>query len=991
MAGKIVMSEPPQPQRIVVIGNGMVGWKFCDRLTVHDQERRYRLLVFGEEPRPAYDRVQLTSYFDHRSVDELTMAPREWYTERAIDLRTSERVASIDPANKELTTTGGEIFGYDILVLATGSSPFVPPIDGVDKEGVFVYRTIEDLEGILARAESRGGCCAVLGGGLLGLEAARAVQGCGLDTHVVELASRLMPRQLDDSGGRLLRQEIEKLGVNVHVGRSTARIDGDDHATALVFDDEGSMDVDMVVVSAGIRPRDELARAAGVEVGRRGGIVVDDHLATSAADVYAIGEVALHDDKIYGLVAPGYDMAEVLAKRLTDQHATFESGDLSAKLKLMGVDVASFGNPFADQEPTAKTIEYQDLVKGVYKKIIVDEDGKRLLGGMLVGDASEYGQLLHYARSGDPLPDEPEALIVGVRGGEAASGGVAALPDGAQICSCNNVSKGDICARVRDDGLTTVAEIKACTTAGTGCGGCVPMVADLLDVELAARGVSVRRRLCEHFDYTRQELFDLIRLKQIRTFDALIAEYGEGHGCEICKPTAASCFASLFNALILEDHTTLQDTNDRFLANIQRRGLYSVIPRVPGGEITPDKLIRLGEIAKKYDLYTKITGGQRIDLLGAKLNQLPDVWEDLVAAGFESGHAYAKGIRTVKSCVGSTWCRYGVDDSIGLSIRIEERYRGIRSPHKLKSAVSGCVRECAEAQSKDFGIIATENGWNLYVCGNGGAKPRHADLLASDLDEETLIRYIDRFLIYYIRTADKLTRTSTWVDKIDGGIEHVRDVVVNDSLGLAEELERDMQYLVDTYQCEWAAVVNDPEQRRKFRHFANDDSDDDTVFRIEQRGQRRPADWDKRPAPSEPIKLQLPVVRTDWVKAGRVEEFPVDGGMSIKHGRTQVAVFHFASRGEWYAVQNMCPHMQDMVLARGILGDKQGEPKVACPLHKKNFSLKTGECLSGESYRVHTFPVRVEDGQVYVELPPAAELETHLCPKTPGDCVEAAQ
>ena len=985
------MTDLPKTQRVVVVGNGMVGWKFCDRLTSHDPERNYRLLVFGEEPRPAYDRVQLTSYFDHRSVDELTMAPRAWYAERKIDLRTSERVAALDPGAKELATTGGETFSYDVLVLATGSSPFVPPIDGIDKTGVFVYRTIEDLDGILKRAESRGGRCAVLGGGLLGLEAAKAVQGCGLETHVIELAPRLMPRQLDDAGALLLRREIEKLGVNVHLGRCTERILGDAQVREVMFDDGHAMDVDMVVVSAGIRPRDELARAAGIDVGPRGGVVVNDYLATSAKDVYAIGEVALHRDKIYGLVAPGYDMAEVLAERLTERDAVFESGDLSAKLKLMGVDVASFGDAFADQDPRTKTIQYQDLVKGVYKKLILDETGRRLLGGMLVGDASEYGQLLHYTRSGDALPEEPEGLIVGVRSREGGGGGIAALPDAAQVCSCNNVTKGEICARIRDDGLNTVGEVAACTAAGTGCGGCVPMVSDLLDVELAARGVSVRRRLCEHFDFTRQELFDLIRIKRIKSFATLLTEYGKGDGCEICKPTAASCFASLYNEMILDGHTTLQDTNDRFLANIQRRGLYSVIPRVPGGEITPEKLIRLGEIAKKFDLYTKITGGQRIDLLGARLNQLPDIWEELVTAGFESGHAYAKGIRTVKSCVGSTWCRYGVDDSLALAIRIEERYRGIRSPHKLKSAVSGCVRECAEAQCKDFGVIATENGWNLYVCGNGGAKPRHADLLAGDLDEETLVRYIDRFLIYYIRTADKLTRTSTWIEKLEGGIEHVRDVVVNDSLGLAQEFERDMQYLVDTYQCEWAAVVNDPEQRQKFRHFANDDGGDDTVFRIEQRGQSRPTDWEREPPPAESVKLQLPVVKTQWVRAGRVDDFPLDGGMSIKHGQTQIAVFRFASRDEWYAAQNMCPHRKDMVLARGILGDKAGEPKVACPLHKKGFSLRTGECLTGENYRLHTFPVRVEDDEVYVELPPATELSPHICPNVPMHHVEAAQ
>lgn len=975
-------------RRLIVVGNGMVGWKFCDLVTQNDTSGRYRVVVFGDEPRPAYDRVQLTQYFEHRCADELTLASWDWYEERGIELRTSERITKIDRAQKRLETDRGNTFHYDELVLATGSSPFVPNIPGVDLPGVFVYRTIEDLEKILDYASSAQSC-AVLGGGLLGLEAARAVQECGLKTHVVELAPRLMPRQLDDTGARLLRRAIEDLGVSVHLNRCSAAIGGETKVTGLRFDDDTELSVDMVVISAGIRPRDELGRDAELSVGERGGIVVDDHLQTSDPAISAIGEVALHSGVIYGLVAPGYEMANVLAKRLTGREASFESADLSAKLKLMGVDVASFGDHFADRDPEAKTIVYQDLVKGTYKKLVLSPCGGFLLGGMLVGDASQYGQLLHYARSGAELPEDPETLIMGRRS-EGAGGGVTALPDQAQVCSCNNVSKGDICAKIRSDELTTIGDVKTCTSAGTGCGGCVPMVIDLLDAELASQGKSVRRRLCEHFDYTRQELFDLIRLKEIRSFSELVARYGSGVGCEICKPTAASCFASLYNDMILKDNATLQDTNDRFLANIQRQGLYSVIPRVPGGEITPDKLIVLGEVAKKYGLYTKITGGQRVDLLGARLNQLPDIWEELVAAGFESGHAYAKGLRTVKSCVGSTWCRYGVNDSVGLAIRIEERYRGIRSPHKIKSAVSGCVRECAEAQSKDFGVIATENGWNLYVCGNGGAKPRHADLLAGDLDEETLIRYIDRFLIYYIRTADKLTRTSTWLEKLEGGVEHVRKVVVEDSLGVGDEFEAAMQELVDRYQCEWAAVVDDPEQRAAFKHFANTDEADDTVFQIEQRGQRRPADWAKEPHPLA-LKRCLPVLETEWIRVGRADDFPADGGATIKHGKTQIAVFNFASRGEWYASQNMCPHMQDMVLSRGILGDAANEPKVACPMHKKNFSLRTGKCLTDDEHSIHTFPVRVENGEVYVELPPRQELEPYVCPNRTGWAAEAAE
>lgn len=977
-----------ETRKVVVVGNGMVGWKFCDRLTSQDAAGSYQVTVFGDEPRAAYDRVQLTKYFEHRSAEELSLASRDWYEARGIELRTSERITRIDRAAKRIETERGESIEYDELVLATGSSPFVPRIPGVDLPGVFVYRTIEDLEAILACAESAKSC-AVLGGGLLGLEAARAVQGCGLETHVVELAPRLMPRQLDDTGARMLRRAIEELGVSVHLNRASAAIIGEDAVSGLRFNDDSELSVDMVVISAGIRPRDELGRQAELVIGERGGIVVDNHLQTSDPAISAIGEVALHQGIVYGLVAPGYEMADVLAKRFTGQEAAFETADLSAKLKLMGVDVASFGDHFGDRDPEAKTIVFQNLLKGVYKKLVISPCGGFLLGGMLVGDASEYGQLLHYARSGDPLPDDPESLIVGVRDGGAAAG-VAALPDGAQVCSCNNVSKGDICAKIREDDLTTIGEVKSCTNAGTGCGGCLPMVTDLLDVELASQGKSVRRRLCEHFDYTRQELFDLIRLKEIRSFDALLENHGTGHGCEVCKPTAASCFASLYNDMILKDNATLQDTNDRFLANIQRQGLYSVVPRIPGGEITPDKLIVIGEVAKKYDLYTKITGGQRVDLFGARLNQLPDIWEELVEAGFESGHAYAKGLRTVKSCVGSTWCRYGVDDSAGLAVRIERRYRGIRSPHKLKSAVSGCVRECAEAQSKDFGIIATDKGWNLYVCGNGGAKPRHADLLASDLDEETLIRYIDRFLIYYIRTADKVTRTSTWVEKLEGGIEHVRKVVVEDSLGLGAEFEGAMQALVDSYQCEWAAVVNDPEQRAAFQHFANTDDPDDAVFYVDQRGQRRPGDWDKS-GPIAESKARLPVLRTNWVRAGRVEEFPEGAGVTIKHGETQIAVFNFASRGEWYATQNMCPHMQDMVLARGILGDASDEPKVACPMHKKNFSLRSGKCLTGEEYSIHTFPVRVEEGEVYVELPPASDLAPYVCPNRDHVAAEAAE
>jgi nitrite reductase (NADH) large subunit len=974
---------------IVVIGNGMVGHRFCERLVEYDVEQHYRVVTFCEEPRPAYDRVNLTKFFDHRDPDRLLLARGEWYEERGITLFLGDRATAIDRQWRVVHSQRGREIPYDYVVLATGSAPFVPPVPGVEKKGVFVYRTIEDLERIItySRWVKRG---AVVGGGLLGLEAAKAVYDLNLETHVVEFADRLMPRQVDDAGSEMLLSKIRDLGVRVHLNKNTKEFLGNGKVEGMSFADGERLDVDMVVISAGIRPRDELARQCDLKVGPRGGVIVDDHLQTSDPDIFAIGEVALHANMIYGLVAPGYEMADVVASQFTGRARTFTGYDLSTKLKLMGVDVASFGDCFAD-EKAARSITYEDPFTGVYKKLLVSPDGSRLIGGILVGDASDYGTLQALFKSGKPLPVAPGELLLGKSKGGAAG----EVPADAQVCSCNNVSKGQICSAVREQGLTTIGEIKSCTKAGTGCGGCLPLVTDLLKAELAAAGKKVNNNLCEHFAYTRQELFEIVKIKQIKSFHALVREYGRGEGCEICKPAVASILASLWNENVLdEDRATLQDTNDRFLANIQRGGLYSIVPRVPGGEITPEKLIALGEVARKFGLYTKITGGQRVDLFGAPVHRLPEIWEDLVNAGFESGHAYGKALRTIKSCVGTTWCRYGVGDSVGFAVRLELRYRGIRAPHKVKAAVSGCVRECAEAQGKDFGLIATEKGYNLYVCGNGGAKPRHADLLAADLDEATAIKYIDRFLMYYIQTADRLTRTSVWLEKMEGGIDYLRDVIVHDRLGIGEELEKQVQFLIDSYKCEWKEVVEDPEKRRFFQQFANTDETESCVEFVSERGQQRPADWGSdfvaldqlAGRPAGRFTAEEPSDREErWVRVGRVADFPVDGGRTIRYGRSQIAVFRFASRGEWYACQNMCPHKREMVLARGMIGDQNGIPKVACPLHKKTFSLECGSCLSGEEYRLQVFPVKVEGDEVYLDLPIEDELDEVL--GGAGSCV----
>ncbi len=950
-------------RRVVVVGNGMVGFRFCERLRQHDDEKQFEIVTFCEEPRPAYDRVNLTKYFETRDPATLAMSPASWYEANDVTLLLGQRATKVDRRRKVVRSNTGAEISYDSLVLATGSAPFVPPVPGMDKIGVFVYRTIEDLEAIIEYSRTRRRV-AVMGGGLLGLEAAKAVSELGLETHVVEFAPRLMPRQLDAAGASLLARKIEALGVKVHTSRNTSRVMGDDVVTGLRFADGERLDVDMLVVSAGIRPRDDLARDAGLRIGERGGIVVDDRLRTNDPDVYAIGECALHRGFVYGLVAPGYQMADVVAQGLVGGQESFTGADMSTKLKLMGVDVASFGQALANTE---RSIVYEDLVKGVYKKLVLSNDGKRLLGGSLVGDTSDYSKLHFIATKGSELPPAPEDLILGDRSGLSAP---QEMPDEMQVCSCNNVSKGEICRVIREQGLQTLAEVKSCSKAGTTCGGCVPEVQDILTLELAKAGHQVKPKLCEHFEFTRQELYHIVRVKKLTSFEQVRDECGRGSGCEICKPTIASILASVVNDLIV-NHDYLQDTNDRFLANIQRQGLYSVVPRVPGGEITPEKLIVLGEVAKKYGLYTKITGGQRVDLFGARVDQLPDIWEELVAAGFESGHAYGKALRTVKSCVGSTWCRYGVQDSVGMAIRLENRYKGIRSPHKLKSAVSGCVRECAEAQSKDFSLIATEKGYNVYVCGNGGAKPRHADLLIANVSEADAIRYLDRFIMYYIRTADKLTRTSVWLDKLEGGIDQLRKVILDDSLGICEELEQEMNHLVDTYQCEWTSVVKSPELRSKFGHFANSDEGDSTIEWVPEREHRRPADWGPE-RPQGPLR-RLPVLTTSWVKVADVLDFPKDAGRTIQYGSSQIAVFNFSSRGEWYAVQNQCPHKRDMVMSRGIVGDQEGHPKVACPMHKKTFSLEDGRCLTGENFELMTFPVRIEDGGVYLELPSIQE------------------
>ncbi|RZS53374.1 nitrite reductase large subunit NirB [Sphaerotilus mobilis] len=834
--------------KIIVVGHGMVGHKFLESL-VEVAAQDVQVTVLCEEPRAAYDRVHLSEFFAGKSADDLSLVEPGFFERSGHTLRLATRAAHIDRAAHTVTTLDGEVLAYDKLVLATGSYPFVPPLPGRERSDCFVYRTIEDLEAMQAcGARSKTGV--VIGGGLLGLECGKALLDMGLTTHVVEFAPRLMAVQVDEGGGRMLRHKIEALGVQVHTQKNTQRIvDGEAATHRMEFADGSVLEADMIVFSAGIRPRDELARAAGLDIGPRGGVAIDSACRSSDPDIYAIGECAAWNGQVFGLVAPGYEMARVAARHLVGQDdAAFVGADMSTKLKLMGVDVASIGDAHGTT-PGARALHYTDERRQTYKKIVVSEDGQRLLGAVLVGDAAEYNTLLQMARGGITLPAEPEFLILPSSDGKAKPGlGVDALPDSAQICSCNNVSKGRLCAAV-GEGATTVAALKACTQAGATCGGCVPLVTQVMKAEMSKRGMAVNNHVCEHFPHSRQELYHLVRVGEIRTFDELLARHGQGLGCDVCKPVAASILASVWNEFVLKKELAgLQDSNDYYLGNIQKDGSYSVVPRMPGGEVTPEGLIAVGQVARKYGLYTKVTGGQRVDLFGARVEQLPLIWEELIAAGFESGHAYGKALRTVKSCVGSTWCRYGVGDSVGLAVELENRYKGLRAPHKIKFGVSGCTRECAEAQGKDVGIIATEKGWNLYVCGNGGMKPRHAELLASDLSRDEMVRLIDRFLMFYVRTADRLQRTSTWRDNLEGGLDYLKGVIVDDRLGLAAELEAQMAHVVSTYQCEWKTAVTDPAVRARFRSFVNSERPDEHIVFIEERGQIRPARPEERQA-----------------------------------------------------------------------------------------------------------------------------------------------
>lgn len=1009
---------PSQKLSIVVVGLGMVGFSFLQKILDLDQEQnKYIITIIGEERYLAYNRVKLTDYFLHRNVDELLLSDKEFYEKhdsKKWGYFVDDAVVSINRKSKTVTTASDRIVKYDKLVLATGSDARAPG-DVHDKIkakniGCYVYRTIDDLNQLIHYTEQNinddKAHAIIVGGGLLALEAAKAVMDLGKfdSIKIVQLDGWLMGRQLDKRGGKLLEKKISKMGIKVECGLTTKSLifNDDGHLSAVEYSNGTKERCDLICFAIGIVPRDDLARSCGLDVGPRGGVIVDNYMQTSDPDIYAIGECAAWKGRTYGLIAPGYAMADVLSFNLTqgEMHSlkAFAEPDTNTRLKLLGVDVAAFGDYFADTEGPkwlpkdcrkcgkgARALIYDNPIDEVYQKLIFTEDGRYLLGGILVGDNSKYPLLSALTKKRKPLTQEPGELIIGKQSGDDSGDGVDALPDEAQICSCNNISKGQIVQAIKN-GSTTLDLIKKNTKAGTACGGCVPTLKLILESELKKMGKKVSTDLCVHFKYSRSDLFSIIMVKRYKTFGEVMENLGttpDSSGCEICKPTIGSILSTLYGRHLMEkEFQGLQETNDRYLGNLQRNGTYSVVPRMSAGEITPEKLISIGKVAKKYDLYTKITGGQRVDLFGVKKQDLLKVWEDLHKAGFESGQAYGKTLRNVKSCVGSTWCRYGIGDSVGLAIRLEQRYRGIRSPHKIKGGVSGCVRDCAEYHSKDFGLCAVQGGFDIYVGGNGGMKPAAAQLLASKVKPDMVIRILDRYLMFYLRTADRLQRTARWLEKLDGGIDYLKSVIIQDKLGIAEELEKQMQDIVSHYFDEWGRTLKEKDSEAPlFKQFANTDENQESVEMVYERGQRRPALW-----ADEPAKMRFNEIKwssSHWKKVLKSSSLPhTDAGSSVDLliGDTQLALFR-NRQGKIFCSQNMCAHKRAFVLSRGISSqDDAGNDYISCPMHKRNYLLTNGACKNDPALSIATFDAKEnkDDGYIYVKLPPTTELDEVL-------------
>ncbi len=797
------MIMTPAKQRLVVIGNGMAGARFVEEVIARGGRDRFDIIVFGDEPYGNYNRILLSNVLARsQKVEDIFINPLEWYVENEVTLHAGRRIVLVDSASRFVVDDTGIAHDYDELVLATGSDAYVPPVKGMRdeagrfKSGVFVFRTIDDCDGIIRAAESAKKA-AVIGGGLLGLEAARGLQVLGVsEVNVIHLKSHLMELQVDAPGGGVLRNSFERMDFRILLDRKTEAVLGDDHVTGLQFADGETLDCDLVVVSAGIRPRANLAKDAGLDV-HRGIIVGDDLRSPNSRHIHAIGECVEHRGQTYGLVAPLWEQARVLADRLTGANpdALYTGSRVATRLKVMGIDLSVMGDHTARDND--EVVSYSEETKGIYQKVLVREN--RIAGAILIGDTTPGAQLLQLFDRGGEAPDRRAELLFPATG-DGDPPGVDALPDNAQICNCNGVSKGQLVAAV-GNGCRTMKSLCEATRAGMGCGSCKSQVQAVLD--FACGGAAEEDPSANYYvpaiPLPKPELIAAIHEMELRSVSAVFAALADGRDDPKSKMGLASLLKTVWGAEY-EDERDARFINDRVHANVQKDGTFSVVPGISGGVTTPAQLRAIADVAEKYAVpMVKITGGQRIDLLGIRKEQLPDVWRDL---GMRSGHAYAKSIRTVKTCVGIEFCRFGLGDSTALGIAMEERFKGLESPGKLKLGVTGCPRNCSEALIKDLGVVAVEGGrWEIYVGGAGGAHVRKGDLLAVVDTHDEVLLYSGRFIQYYREHANYLERTYSFVPRM--GIETIRAIVMHDSEGIAARLDEALQASIDAYTDPW--------------------------------------------------------------------------------------------------------------------------------------------------------------------------------------------
>lgn len=766
-------------QQLVVIGNGMAGMRAVEEILKRDADL-YAITVFGAEPRENYNRIMLSPVLSgEKTYDEIIINSRAWYTENAITLHAGDAVTAIDKDAKTVTAASGTTVAYDKLVFATGSDPFIIPVPGKDLGGVVTFRDMDDVEQMLTAAKS-GGHAVVIGGGLLGLEAAVGLKANGMDVTVVHLMDTLMERQLDEAASYLLVSELESRGLKVLTGANTESILGDGKVSGLKLADGRTLACDLVVMAVGIKPNVTLARDSGLEIGR--GVMVDDRMQTSVPDIFAVGECVEHRGTTYGLVAPLFEMGKVLGAELAgDADAAFTGSVTSTKLKVTGVDVFSAGD-FSGGEGT-EDIVFRDAARGVYKRLVLRDD--KIEGAVLYGDAADGAWYFQMMKDGQDISDLRDTLVFGQayagRTQADPSQAVAALAADAEICGCNGITKGDIVTAITEQGLTTLDEVKAHTKASGSCGGCSGLVEQVLAVTLGdAYHVQTVKPMCGCTHLGHDDVRRLIVTKEMKSIPEVMQEleWTTPNGCSSCRPALNYYLLCAWPTEFVDDNQS-RFINERVHANIQKDGTFSVVPRMFGGMTNADELRAIADVVDKFAIpAVKVTGGQRIDLFGIKKEQLPAVWADLNAAGMVSGHAYGKSLRTVKTCAGSQWCRFGTQDAIDMGIKLEQMTWGSWTPHKYKMAVSGCPRNCAEATIKDFGVVAVDSGYELSVGGNGGIHVRVTDFLCHVDTEEEVLEYAGAFMQLYREEARYLERTAPWVERV--GLGHVKAALLED-------------------------------------------------------------------------------------------------------------------------------------------------------------------------------------------------------------------